>query len=167
MENTGFEHILSAIPKENRDNLRDDLSYIIGGLSRLFFATYYINLEQDTYRAVTQLRRVGDILGDEVNCTAGLRLYSNHFIHPDDRAEYLRVMNVDNLKRELRWWKPTVALEYRRPIDDPLTGAQSWGWVRATAVLARAGQDDMPLTAVYVAQDISDGRRQSCSECAR
>lgn len=167
MENTGFEHILSAIPEENRDDLRDDLSHIIGGLSRLFFATYYINLEHDTYRAVTQLRRVGDILGDEVNCTAGLQLYSNHFIHPDDRAEYLRVMNVDNLKRELRWWKPTLALEYRRPIDDPLTGAQSWSWVRATAVLARTGQDDMPLTAVYVAQDISDGRRQPGPERAR
>ena len=140
----------------------DELTHIISSLSRLFFSTYYINLEHDTFRAVTQLRRVGDLLGDEVNFTAGLRLYANHFIHPDDRREYLRVMSVDNLRRELRWWNPCVAVEYRRPVDSPGGGENSWGWVRATAVLAPAGEKeyDMPHTAVYVAQDISGGRRQ-------
>ena len=47
-------------------------------------------------------------------------------------------------------------------MDSPGGGENSWGWVRATAVLAQAGEkeNDMPLTAVYVAQDISGGRRQ-------
>lgn len=156
MDNTEFEHILNAIPAENRDDLRSDLAYIISGLSRLFFSTYYIDLEQNTFRAVNQLRRVEHVLGDEVNCTAGLQIYANHFVHPDDRAEYLRVMNVDHLRQELRWWQPSVAVEYRRPADVP----GGWGWVRATAVLAHADANDLPLNAVYVAQDISDGRRQ-------
>lgn len=169
MEHTNYENILSAIPDlgapaqgEIHNRFHDDLPYIISGLSRLFFSTYYINLEHDTFRPVTQLRRVGDVLGDEVNCTAGLQIYANHFIHPDDREEYLRVMSVDNLRRELRWWNPFVAVEYRKPADDPAGGG--WAWVRATAALARTGSDDAPLTAVYVAQDISGGRRELVCE---
>ena len=167
MESIQYETILSAIPGAggaapdlSGSGFQDDLACIISSLSRLFFSTYYINLEQDTFRPVTQLRRVGDVLGNEVDCTAALQIYANHFVHPDDREEYLRVMNVDNLKRELRWWKPCVAVEYRRPVDDPSAGTGGWGWVRATAALARAGEDDAPLTAVYVAQDISGGRRE-------
>ena len=109
------EELWGAEPNATEDELSD----IIGSLSRLFSSTYYVNLEQDTYRAVIQLRRVGDVLGDEVSFTAGLQIYANHFIHPDDRREYLRVMSVDNLRRELRWWNPCVAVEYRRPVDSP------------------------------------------------
>lgn len=137
----------------------EDHAYIVSSLSGLFFSTYYLDLEQDTFRAVTQLHQVENVLGSEVNFTAALGIYANHFIHPDDRAEYLRVMNVDNLRQSLRWWKPCAAVEYRRLPEEPGEGDASWGWVRATAVLARAGEDDMPLTAVYVAQDISEGRR--------
>lgn len=161
MESIDYGKIFSAIPgmalpksEEVHDELREDLSWILSSLSRLFFSTYYINLEQNTFRAVTQQRHVGDVLGDEVNFTAGLDIYANHFVHPDDREEYLRLMNVDNLRRELRWWKPCVAVEYRRATDE----SGRWDWVRATAALARADREDLPLTAVYVAQDISDRR---------
>lgn len=156
-----YADILKRLPGTDTPELerlsvpREDLADIIGSLSRLFFSTYYINLEQDTYRPVTQLRRVGDVLGDEVSYTAALQIYAQHFIHSDDRAEYLRVMDMDNLRQALRWWQPPVAVEYRRQSDD----LSSWSWVRATAVLARAGTDDLPLTAVYVAQDIDAGRR--------
>ena len=144
-----------AVPEGGPHVSQEELGDIIGSLSRLFFSTYYINLEQDTFRPVTQLRRVGEVLGNEVNCTSALRVYAQYFIHPDDQAEYLRVMNVDYIRQELRWWKPCIAVEYRRRDEE----SDSWSWVRASAVLARAGEDDMPLTAVYVAQDISDTRR--------
>ena len=137
----------------------EDRAYIISSLSSLFFSTYYINLEQDTFRTVTQLGRVGDVLGDEVNYTAALSIYANHFIHPDDREEYLSIMGVENLKNNLRWWQPCVAFEYRKLSKGTGTGAEECSWVRASAVLARAGEDDLPKTAVYVAQDITDGRR--------
>lgn len=138
----------------------EDRAYIINSLSRLFFSTYYLDLEQDTFRAVTELRRVGDVLGNEVNCSAALQVYANHFIHPEDREEYLNTMNVQNLRQKLRWWQPCVAVEYRRLTDEPGSGQGAWSWVRATAVLARTAGDEAPKTAVYVAQDISSGTRR-------
>lgn len=149
---------LAARSREMIQSL-EDRAYIISSLSSLFFSTYYVNLEQDTFRTVTQLGRVGDVLGDEVNCTAALRIYANHFIHPDDRAEYLSTMGTQNLRNNLRWWQPCVAFEYRRISDDSSGGPERWNWVRASAVLARTGEDDLPQTAVYVAQDITGGRR--------
>lgn len=132
----------------------EDRAYMITSLSSLFFSTYYIDLEHDSYRAVTQQRRVGDVLGDEINFTAALRLYANHFLHPDDRENYLAVMDIRNLREKLRWWTPYVAVEYRRLPEDPSAGTEC-SWVRATAVLARTGSDDLPETAVYVARDIT------------
>ena len=138
----------------------EDRAYIINSLSHLFFSTYYLDLEQDTFRAVTELHRVGDVLGNEVNCSAALQVYANHFVHPEDRKEYLDTMNVQNLRQKLRWWQPYVAVEYRRLTDEPGSGEGAWSWVRATAVLARTAGDEAPKTAVYVAQDISSGTRR-------
>lgn len=143
----------------------EDRAYIISSLSSLFFSTYYMNLEQDTFRTVTQQGRVGDVLGDEVNCTAAMVIYANHFIHPDDRAEYLSTMSMDHLRGSLRWWQPSVAVEYRRMSDNPSAGPDGWSWVRASVVLARTGENDLPKTAVYVAQYISGGKRGDCPGC--
>lgn len=163
MENWNFEKIWNIVPeaKLHSPEEMEDWAHIIGSLSSLFFSTYYLDLEHDTFRPITQLNRVGDVLGDEVNCTAALMIYANHFIHPDDRSEYLRVMNVENLRNTLRWWQPCAAVEYRRINEGADAGADSnpWGWVRASALLARTGPDDQPQTAVYVAQDITGGRR--------
>ena len=56
----------------------EDRSYIISSLSSLFFSTYYVDLEHDTFRAVAQLGKVGDILGTEVDCVAALRIYAEN-----------------------------------------------------------------------------------------
>lgn len=129
----------------------EDQAYMISSLSSMFFSTYYIDLDRDTFRAVTQQRRVGDLLGDEVNCTAALELYANYFVHPEDREKYLAVMNMDHLRETLRWWKPYVTVDYRR---SPESGSPI-KWVRATAIMARSGSDDIPRTVVYVARDIT------------
>lgn len=163
MENWSFETIWNTVPEAKLHSPEEveDWGYIISSLSSLFFSTYYLDLEQDTFRPVTQLNRVGDVLGDEVNCTAALMIYANHFIHPDDREAYLKTMNVENLRNTLRWWQPCAAVEYRRLEEEP-GGSSGWRWVRASAVLARTGPDDCPQTAVYVAQDITGGRRDVC-----
>ena len=137
-----------------------DRSYIIGSLSSLFFSTYYIDLANDTFRAVSQLGKVGDVLGSAVNCTTALRVYAENFVHPDDRAEYFEVMNIANWRRSLRWWNPYVAVTYRKLSDDPQDDARSGRWIRATAVLAQAGEDDIPKTVVYVAQDVTESREK-------
>lgn len=134
----------------------EDRSYMLTSLSSLFFSTYYIDLEHDTFRAVSQQqRRVGDVLGDEINCTAALQLYANHFIHPDDRAKYLEATDLQRLRQTLRWWKPYVTVDYRKLPDHPHAAGEECSWVRATVMLARSGKDDMPETAVYVARDIT------------
>ena len=150
---------------QNQEMLRnlEDRAYIISSLSSLFFSTYYVNLEQDTFRTVTQLGRVKDVLGDEVNYTAALSIYASHFIHPDDREDYLQIMSISNLRNSLRWWHPCEALEYRKLSEEPGAKSNNWIWVRASTILARTGNDDLPKTAVYVAQNISDGRRNTNS----
>lgn len=143
---------------ESRDQVLKDRSDIISSLSSLFFSTYYIDLERDSFRTVRQLRQREDVLGEDVNWTAASQIYARHFIHPDDREEYLRTMNVENLRQNLRWWQPLVAVEYRKMPENPGLGKDSCSWVRATAVLARNDADDMPRTVVYVAQDITGSR---------
>ena len=132
-----------------------DRAYIIGSLSSLFFSTYYVDLEHDTFRVVSQLSKVGDILGDEVNCTAALQIYANNFIHAEDRDRYLNVMNIHNWADSLRWWNPYVTIEYRTIPDDSDVSLGKNIRVRATAVLARTGTDDLPKTIVYVAQNVT------------
>ncbi|MCI8942783.1 MAG: hypothetical protein HFF71_07120 [Oscillospiraceae bacterium] len=141
--------------EEVRLRTLEDRAYMITSLSSLFFSTYYIDLERDTFRAVTQQHRVTDVLGDEVNFTTALQLYANHFIHPDDREKYLRAMSVSHLREALRWWQPYVAVEYRKLPDFPELGDRCQ-LVRATAVMAQTGTDDMPKTVVYVARDITE-----------
>lgn len=141
--------------EELRLRALEERAYMITSLSSLFFATYYIDLERDTFRAVTQQHRVMDVLGDEVNFTTALQLYASHFIHPDDRENYLRTMSTAHLRENLRWWQPYVAVEYRKLPDFPELG-DACQLVRATAIMAQTGTDDMPKTVVYVARDITE-----------
>lgn len=134
----------------------EDRAYIISSLSSLFFSTYYMDLERDTFRAVTQLGKVGDVLGSEVNCTAALQIYAENFVHPEDREEFLHIMNIQNLLQNLRWWQPYVTATYRKMPSDDEDAAGTYQWVRSTVVLAQIGENDLPKTAVYVAQDITE-----------
>lgn len=135
-----------------------DRAYIISSLSSLFFSTYYMDLERDTFRAVTQLGKVGDVLGSEVNCTAALQIYAENFVHPEDREEFLSVMNIQNFRQSLRWWSPSVTATYRKMPEEGKDNAENYQWVRSTAALAQIGEDDLPKTAIYVAQDITETR---------
>jgi len=147
--------------QEEASHLRalEDRAYMITSLSSLFFSTYYVDLERDTFRAVTQQKAVGRILGAEVNFATALQLYAEQFIHPDDRDRYLHAMNVEHLRESLRWWQPYVSVEYRKLPDIPTPDGSGCQWVRAIAVLSRVGSDDMPKTAVYVARSISEDDR--------
>ena len=153
-------HLLSQdVSGDNSQETEDhqallDRSYIISSLRNLFFSIYYMDLDSGTYRAVTQLDRVQDLLGSEVDGDAALQIYANSFIHPDDRARYLSVMNVENFRRTLRWWNPSISVVYRKASN----GSEDGSWVRATAVLAQTGPDDLPKTMVYAAQDIGEVR---------
>lgn len=136
--------------------------YIIDSLSSLFFATYYVDLEHDTFRVVTQLKKVGKLLGNVANYTVALSTYAETFIHPEDRSEYLELMSYQNLTRTLSQEHPYVAIEYRKILKEKDTADENgeYGWIRATAVLAQTDSTGKPKTALYVAQDVTESKQK-------
>lgn len=135
-----------------RDSL--EKAAIINSLSSMFFATYYMDLENDSFRPVTQKAEVGSVLGDERNCTHAIHMYARNFVHPDDREEYLERMNRDTLMNTLNREHPLTAFEYRMLPDENNRRA----WIRATVVLAETTADGRPRRALYVAQDVTESK---------
>lgn len=135
-----------------RDSL--EKASIINSLSSMFFATYYMDLEHDSFRPVTQKAEVGNVLGDERNCTQALHVYAQNFIHPDDQEEYLEQLNTQNLLATLSKEHPIKAFEYRMVADEHNRRA----WIRATVVLAEMAEDGSPRRALYVAQDVTESK---------
>lgn len=127
---------------------------IISSLSSMFFATYYINLEKDTFQPVTQVEEVGNVLGDERNYTQGINTYAQKFICPEDREEYLNCVDRQNLLNALRNGQTFIATEYRKMPDEK----NQRTWTRATVVLAQTAEDGSPRRAVYVAQDVTESK---------
>ncbi len=130
---------------------------IIGSLSSLFFASYYVDLEEDTFQTVSQCREVREILGSKRNYTEGIHAYAKTFVHPEYREEYLKTFDFQRLARELTPEHPFAAMEYRK-----LNGGYDYvkeGWVRATMILAD-GKGGSAGTALYVAQDVTASKRK-------
>lgn len=142
---------------------KNERSSIINSLSGLFFATYYLDFEQNTYRMVTQMDAVGEILGEilgaEMNCREAFRAYAQRFVHPDEREDYLNVMDVDKLMQNLSDEHPIVSIEYQRIKMESDGTFQEDGWIRASVVMAES-ENGRPKKAVYVAQDITEARQK-------
>lgn len=154
--------------KETADRkLKRDRALIINSLSDMFFATYYLDLENNTFRMVTQMEAVGEILGEilgaEMNCREGIRTYANRFVHPDARDEYLQKVDYDNLLSTLSEEHPMVAVEYKRIKSEEDGTYQNDGWIRATVILAEA-ENGRPKKAIYVAQDITESKEKEEEE---
>lgn len=135
-----------------RDSL--EKAAIINSLGSMFFATYYLNLEEDLFRPVTQKTEVGNILGDERNITQAVQMYARNFVHPDDQEEYIEFVNSQNLLNSLNREHPLTAFEYRTVPDQN----QRRSWIRATVVLAETGSDGRPKRVLYVAQDVTESK---------
>ncbi len=128
---------------------------IINCLSSMFFAAYYLDLDKDTFRVVTQYDEVGGILANERKCSEALCTYAQNFVHPEDREEYLERMGFQNLLNSLSKERPLIAFEYRRVRTENGIVVKQNGWIRANVVLAETA-DGKPKTALYVAQDITE-----------
>ena len=146
-----------AVRKENDQEKLD----IIRSLSGMFFATYYVDLTADVFRSVTQLREVGEFLGERVQYSSSIHAYAEKFIHPDDREEYLATMSAENLQKSLGVDRSYLAVEYRRL---PGSEAGEYGWIRATAVLVRSSAEGLPLTVLYAAQDVTESKQKEARE---
>ncbi len=144
---------------------------IIGSLSSMFSSVYYIDLQTDEYRRITQLDHVGEAPEQQAGYSQAIRHYSEEYVHPEDRREYLRTLAVDNLRRELAD-KPYVVVEYRWRSPQDMRGenaaaseeeSHKYGWFRASAVLAQAVGGE-PRTVVFVTQDVTENRRKEEQE---
>jgi len=140
--------------EEQADRELQEKISIINSLSSMFFATYYIDFEHGSFRPVKQKEEVGSVLEDERSYTEGIRIYANHFVHPDDREEYLKRLNYQYLRNVLSMEHPLTAFEYR--MAPGLNGRRAW--IRATVVLAEIASDGTPKRALYVAQDVTESK---------
>ena len=136
---------------------RKERATIIQSLSSLFFASYYINLKEDTFQKVSQYKDVGEVLGDRRSYSKGIMAYADTFVHPDDREEYLAAFDYKNLQKTLTKEHPFVAVEFRK-----INGGYAYvkeGWIRATAILADMEGEDVK-TVLYVAQDVTESKEK-------
>ncbi len=150
--------------EELRQKEEQEQADIIRTLSGMFFATYYADLEQDSFRSVTNLQEVEKALQGEIDYATGLKTYAENFIHPDDRKEYLDVLSVQNLRRTLSKKQPYVTLAYRKLPKDSDTKPEDYGWIRSTAVMSQAGADGKARSIVYAAQDVTESKRKEMRE---
>lgn len=128
---------------------------IINSLSSMFFATYYIDLMNGTFRVITQKEDVRQVLGEERNYMEGMEIYTRKFVHPDDREDYKKKLGIPNLLNELSPEHPTVAFEYRKA--EKRNGMTQW--TRASIVAADC-ENGRPKTVIYVAQDITESKQK-------
>ncbi len=152
------------LEEEMRRKGEQEQEDIIRSLGSMFFATYYVDLEQNTFRSVTQLDEVERALDGEADYTAGIRAYAGRFVHPFDREEYLRVLSIENLQRTLSRKQPYVTLAYRKMPDRENMRPEEYGWIRSTAVLSQTDGEGRPAAIVYVAQDVSESKRKEMRE---
>lgn len=152
------------LQEETQRKMVQEQADIINSLGSMFFATYYVNLERAVFRSVTQLEEVGSLLGDETDYPAAQRLYAEHFVHPEDRADYLYTMSIRNLRQVLSPEQPFVTFAYRKLPENRNVGAEGYEWIRATAVTAQTDSDGKPKGVVYAAQDVTDSKRKEMRE---
>ena len=137
---------------------------IIRTLGDMFFAIYYADLEEDTFHSVTQLQEVGQVLEGKVDYATGIRVYAENFVHPDDREEYLNVLNIKNLRRTLSRKQPYVTLAYRKIPRTPDARPDEYGWIRGTAIMSQADEAGRARSIVYAAQDVTESKQKEMRE---
>lgn len=152
------------LEEEQRQKLEQEQAGIIDSLSSMFFATYYGDLEQNQLRGVNQLEEVSRILGDRTDYNTALRIYAEHFVHPEDRADYLYTMSARNLRQVLGKEQPFVTFAYRKMPEGKKDAAEGYGWIRATAVMARTDGEGKASGIVYAAQDVTESKRKEMEE---
>ncbi|MCR2047340.1 ATP-binding protein [Acetatifactor muris] len=150
--------------EEMRLKKAQEQANIIGSLSSMFFATYYGDLEQQLFRSVTQQGEVEKLLGNEADYMTALRTYAENFVHPEDRADYLCTMSIRNLRQVLGPEQPFVTFAYRKQPGKDGRDSESYGWIRATAVMTQADKEGRARGIVYVAQDVTESKQKEMRE---
>ena len=152
------------LEERKRQKLEEEQAGIIQSLSSMFFATYYGDLEQNQMRGMSQLEDVQKLLEDRTDYDEALRVYADTFVHPEDRADYLYTMSSRNLRQVLKKEQPFVTFAYRKRPEETDTDGDDFGWIRATAVMARTDEEGKASGIVYAAQDVTESKRKEMRE---
>ena len=152
------------LEEQKRQKLEEEQAGIIQSLSSMFFATYYGDLEQNQMRGMSQLEDVRKLLEDRTDYDEALRVYADTFVHPEDRADYLYTMSSRNLRQVLKKEQPFVTFAYRKMPEETDTDGDDFGWIRATAVMARTDEEGKASGIVYAAQDVTESKRKEMRE---
>ena len=150
--------------ERERKKLEQEQADIIHSLSSMFFATYYGDLEQNQMRGMNQLEDVRKVLGDQTDYDTALRTYAETFVYPEDRANYLYTMSSRNLRQVLKKDQPFVTFAYRKMPEKTDVSPDDYGWIRATAVMARTDEEGKASGIVYAAQDVTESKRKEMRE---
>lgn len=150
----GRDITTEKLAEEQAQREATEKASIINSLSSMFFATYYMDLENDTFRPVMQKAAVSNVLGEERSCTQALQMYAQNFVAVEDREEYLNHISSQKLLDTLSTEQPVVAFEYRMVPDENNRRA----WIRASIVLSETTGDGRPKRALYVAQDVTESK---------
>lgn len=137
--------------------------YIINCLSQLYFSIYYIDMDAYTHLVISQRQEIKEVLGDAINGMNAFEVFARYFVHPEDRKEYLELVDFPNLKHTLNEEHSFVSMEYRSIHTKEDGSFTSEGWVRVSIILANM-ENGVPRQVVYVAQDITEVKKKEEQE---
>lgn len=129
------------------------------GIENLFFAVYEIDLENDTFLAVTQKKEAEKFFGETAGYTEAIRMHAEHFVHPDFREGYLRKMDRRNLLEKLGNGYSLVAAEYPGIKKGSGEMPENSSWIRAMVTVSES-KNGKPAKALYVAQDVTEIKKK-------
>lgn len=141
--------------EEHRRRELHEKELIINSLGGMFFAAYYIDLENDVFRPVEQNPADGKrLLGHKEGFSQTVNAYAKDNVCQEDREDYLKYMDAQNLIDTLSSEHPINAFEYRMVPD----ADNHHVWIRASVVLADSTADGKPIRALYVTQNITESK---------
>ncbi|HBA68961.1 MAG TPA: hypothetical protein DCZ40_06350, partial [Lachnospiraceae bacterium] len=129
------------------------------GIENLFFAVYEIDLENDTFLAVTQKKEAEKLFGETASYTEAIRMHAEHFVHPDFREGYLGKMDRRNLLEKLENGHSLVAAEYPGIKKGSGEMPENGSWIRVMVTVSES-KDGKPAKALYVAQDVTEIKKK-------
>lgn len=132
-----------SVSKETNDKLMEQIG-ISGALSSIYFATYYIDIEHDTFMEVRTPKDINALVSRAGNATESLNRFISVGVKPENRAAMREFAQISTLADRLSD-VDTISLEYE---------SIARGWCRANWVVSQRDDDGRANHALYVVANI-------------
>ena len=140
--------LLDEYEKEKNELLESEIWHnsIIQGLGEIYFITYYIDLEKETYINVNAKKGVRKDLISAPNLRDGFTQFCNQIVAPESYKVMKDFCNIDTLVERIGNQK-TIEQEYSSIFK---------GWCRATIIVAETDENKKPSKLLFLCKDISE-----------